>query len=81
MTANHEKLRHLYHTTLSLCNHWKHTVTFLHRTALHTYKVIGGYYGLSSWPPWPKLRITIQPENGMPMRVRPRGKASLGKAL
>ncbi len=30
--------------------------------------------------PWPKLRITIQPENGMPMRVRRRRKASLGKA-
>lgn len=31
--------------------------------------------------PWPKLRITIQPENGMPMRVTKRGKAKLGKAV
>lgn len=31
--------------------------------------------------PWPKLRITIQPENGMPMRVTKRVKAALGKAV
>ncbi len=30
--------------------------------------------------PWPKLRITIQPENGMPMRITPRVKTALGKA-
>lgn len=30
--------------------------------------------------PWPKLRITIQPENGMPMQVTKRAKAVLGKA-
>jgi len=30
--------------------------------------------------PWPKLRITVQPENDMPMRVTKRIKAKLGKA-
>ena len=30
--------------------------------------------------PWPKLRITIQPENGMPMRITKRNKTALGKA-
>ena len=30
--------------------------------------------------PWPKLRITIQPENGMTMRVTRRHKTMLGKA-
>ena len=30
--------------------------------------------------PWPKLRITIQPENGMPMQVTRRNKPKLGKA-
>ncbi len=31
-------------------------------------------------PPWPKLRITIQPENDMPMRITRRSKTLLGKA-
>jgi len=30
--------------------------------------------------PWPKLRITVQPENDMPMRVTKRHKTALGKA-
>jgi len=30
--------------------------------------------------PWPKMRITVQPENGMPMRVTRRNKVALGKA-
>ena len=30
--------------------------------------------------PWPIVRITVQPENGMPMRVTRRAKGSLGKA-
>lgn len=30
--------------------------------------------------PWPKMRITVQPENGMPMRVTKRPKTALGKA-
>ena len=29
--------------------------------------------------PWPKLRITASPENGMPMMVIKRSKAALGK--
>ena len=30
--------------------------------------------------PWPKVRITVQPENGMPMRVSKRHQSVLGKA-
>lgn len=30
--------------------------------------------------PWPKMRITVQPENSMPMRVTKRANAKLGKA-